>query len=94
MPVLEGMQFGAPSITSNVSSLPEVVGSASVLLPPKDVKGWGCAIANLVKDELWAKELSDASLKQSMKFNLVDSSRKMLDLYERVANSPKRDCIR
>ena len=34
LPVLEAMQCGCPVITSNVSSLPEVVGDASIQINP------------------------------------------------------------
>ncbi len=36
LPALEAMQCGIPVVTSNVSSLPEVVGNAAVMIDPSD----------------------------------------------------------
>ena len=47
LPVLEGMQFGAPTIASNSSSIPEVAGEAAVLLPPEDTGAWTKAMLEL-----------------------------------------------
>ena len=38
LPILEAMTFGAPVITSNTSSLPEVAGDAAILINPQDIK--------------------------------------------------------
>jgi glycosyltransferase involved in cell wall biosynthesis len=90
LPVIEGMQFGAPSIVSNVSSMPEAAGSAAIMLSPEDIKGWGDAIASLVNDELRSEDLRVASLNQSMKFAWNDSAKKLFDLYARAIENPKR----
>jgi glycosyltransferase involved in cell wall biosynthesis len=45
--VLEGMQFGAPTIASCSSSIPEVAGEAAVLLPPEDTRAWTKAMLEL-----------------------------------------------
>jgi glycosyltransferase involved in cell wall biosynthesis len=38
LPVLEAMAAGAPVLTSNVSSLPEVAGNAAILVDPRSVE--------------------------------------------------------
>lgn len=50
MPVLEAMACGAPTITSSVSSLPEVAGDAALLVDPDDVEALGRAMVTLVSD--------------------------------------------
>jgi len=47
LPVLEGMAFGAPVISSNRTSMPEVVGEAGVLLSPDDRDGWVHALESV-----------------------------------------------
>ena len=67
LPVLEAMQCGAPVISSNATSLPEVVGDAGVLLPPNDIDAWcdalvGVACNSDLRAELKARSLARAEL--------------------------------
>jgi glycosyltransferase involved in cell wall biosynthesis len=36
LPILEGMSIGAPVITSNVTSMPEIAGDAALLVDPRN----------------------------------------------------------
>lgn len=47
---LEAMACSAPVISSDAGSLPEVIGSAGVLLPPTDVGAWTDAVVRLATD--------------------------------------------
>jgi len=47
IPVLEAMQCGTPVISSNTTSLPEVVGKAGILLDPFDIEAWCQAMISL-----------------------------------------------
>ncbi len=51
MPPLEAMVCGAPVITSNVSSLPEVVGEAGLQVPPDDTEAIAAALHRLLTDD-------------------------------------------
>ncbi|MDR2642452.1 MAG: glycosyltransferase family 4 protein, partial [Planctomycetaceae bacterium] len=48
LPPLEAMQCGTPVITSNTSSLPEVVGDAGIMLDPHDVEGLADAFMQVI----------------------------------------------
>ena len=50
LPLLEAMACGTPVIAAATSSIPEVVGSAAVLLDPDDQDGWTTQIATLIED--------------------------------------------
>jgi glycosyltransferase involved in cell wall biosynthesis len=50
LPPLEAMAAGAPVVTSNVSSLPEVVGDAALLIDPMDAGAIADAIARVLND--------------------------------------------
>jgi len=50
LPPLEAMQCGVPTITSNVSSLPEVVGDAAIQVPPHDLPAISAAMLRLYRD--------------------------------------------
>lgn len=53
LPVLEGMAAGAPVITSNISSMPEVAGDAALLVDPTSVE----AIASAMEELAWDMDL-------------------------------------
>jgi alpha-1,3-rhamnosyl/mannosyltransferase len=84
LPVLEAMACGAPVITSNVSSLPEVVGDAGVLVDPNDVKGLRSEIEHLISDRTYSSLLRNRGLQRSKQFTWENCARKTLDVYRRV----------
>ncbi len=60
LPLLEAMACGAPVVSSNASSLPEVVGDAGLLVDPSDVEGLCSALRQLLEDEPRRQALSAA----------------------------------
>lgn len=53
LPVLEAMACGTPVIVSDASSLPEVVGSAGLCVPPQAVEDWAAALERARDDSTW-----------------------------------------
>ena len=94
LPVLEGMQMGAPTITSTTSSIPEVAGDAAILLDPKDPEAWAHAMLRLSQDQNERNERRAASLKQSGRFEWRRSAEELLGIYEEAMASPKRSVMR
>ena len=90
LPVLEGMQFGAPTITSNSTSIPEVAGNAAILINPEDVEDLSQAMLRLANNREDRDQLSKAGVKQAESFNWKNSAAALLDLYKEVLNEPKR----
>ncbi len=62
LPALEAMACGTPVIVSNVSSLPEVVGEAGLILPPSDAQAWATAIWDVLEDEQRRRAMREAGL--------------------------------
>jgi glycosyltransferase involved in cell wall biosynthesis len=91
LPVLEGMQFGAPTITTTSSSVPEVAGDAAILLDPEDTNGWTQAMLRLAADRNGRDALSIASVKQAAQFDWQRSAGDLLRLYKDAVASPKRE---
>ncbi len=81
---LEAMACGAPVISSNASSLPEVVGDAGILVEPRDVKGFADAMARVLQDDALRHELHTKGLTQASRFSWERAARETLALYERV----------
>ncbi len=88
LPVLEAMSCGAPAITSNVSSLPEVAGDAGLLVDPRDTKALYQAVKAVLQDESLRASLSDRSLRRARLFSQEQMARETLALYKEVAAMP------
>ncbi len=69
VPLLEAMHSETPIITSNVSSMPEVVGNAGLLVDPKSVASISNALEQIYKDENMSKQLIENGKEQRKKFN-------------------------
>jgi len=84
---LEAMACGTPVIVSNVSSLPEVVGDAALLVDPIDVEAWTVAMHRLLTDDdLW-QELRERGLRRARQFSWERAARGTLAVYKRVYQS-------
>ncbi len=69
LPPLEAMQCGVPVITSNTSSLPEVVGAAGIMLDPRDADGLCGALLSLYEDADLRREMAGKSLARAGLFS-------------------------
>ena len=87
LPPLEAMACGAPVITSNTSSLPEVVGDAGITVSPYDDEGLRDVMARLVEDDEMLAELSRKSLERSKLFTWGKCAEQTIDVYRRVYTS-------
>ena len=81
LPVLEAMACGTPVITSNVSSMPEIVGEAGVLLPPGDTRALAQATLELVNDPAKRQRLSVKGLERAMAFTWERTAEKTMAVY-------------
>lgn len=93
LPVLEGMQFGAPTLTSNSTSIPEVAGGAAILLAPDDTQAWAQAMLRLAANRDERDQLSVAAREQASNFDGQRSASALLQLYEEALASPKRRAL-
>jgi glycosyltransferase involved in cell wall biosynthesis len=87
LPPLEAMACGTPVIVSNVSSLPEVVGDAGLLIDPEDVEGLTVAMWRALTDEKLRRELREKGCKRAQTFSWERAARETLNVYRRVAES-------
>lgn len=84
LPPLEAMACGCPVITSNVSSLPEVVGEAGVLVNPLDPVQIADAMCRILLDKHYARELAQAGLARAREFSWERCAEETLTVYRRV----------
>ncbi len=69
LPPLEAMACGTPVLTSNVTSLPEVVGDAALMVDPYDVDAIAEGIKRLIEDDNLRRELSQKGLARAKLFS-------------------------
>ncbi len=84
LPVVEAMASGTPVVVSQSSSLPEVVGSAGVIVDPLDVNSIAEGLLKVLKDDKLAKELSEKGLKQAEKFGWDKAATQTLEILEKI----------
>lgn len=84
LPVLEAMACGAPVITSNVSSLPEVAGDAGLLVDPLDVEALAAAMQTVLADPARREAMAAAGRRQAAGFSWQRCAQETLALYEEI----------
>lgn len=85
LPPLEAMAHATPVVTSNTSSVPEVVGNAAVMVNPENVFEIMRALHRVLLDQPLREKLKARGLEQAAKFSWEASVRRMLDIYGEVA---------
>lgn len=84
LPILESLSCGAPVITSNTSSLPEVTGSAGVLINPESIEEIKSAMEKMLSDEKFYNGFKNKCIEQAAKFNWQKTAKETLAVYEEV----------
>jgi len=85
LPPLEAMAHGTPVLTSNTSSIPEVVGPAAVLVNPENLFEMMRALQRMLLDSQLREKLRQASYEQVKKFSWERSVAAVLASYRDVA---------
>jgi len=86
LPPLEAMQCGVPVITSNTSSLPEVVGDAGILVEPTDSDALSHAMYDLYSHDALRQRMAAKSLERASHFSWALCAKKTLQAYEVAIN--------
>lgn len=86
LPPLEAMQTGTPVLTSNSSSLPEVVGEGGIMKDPDDAEGFASEIIRLADDDIYYKERKAEAIKQAKKFAGLNSAGELAKIFDELKN--------
>jgi glycosyltransferase involved in cell wall biosynthesis len=84
LPVLEAMACGTPVITSNVSSLPEVAGDASIMIDPYDVAALTHSLQQLLDNQNLYQTLIQKGFERAKLFTWEKSARQLREIYTRL----------
>lgn len=82
LPALEAAACGTPVVTSNVSSIPELLGDAACYVNPESVEDIARGITSVLADPLYAGDLVTKGLAQSRKYSWEETAKAHMDVYE------------
>jgi glycosyltransferase involved in cell wall biosynthesis len=81
IPILEAMACGAPVVTSNVTSLPEVVGDVGIMVAPRDVSALADALMHVLTNESARSMMREQSLRRAGQFSWRHTAQLTMDTY-------------
>lgn len=84
LPVLEALASGAPVVTTDATSLPEIVGEAGFTVDPDDARGMAGAIISTIVQENLAADLRKKAAKQAAVFSWEKTAAETVVVYDRV----------
>ncbi len=87
LPVLEAMACGTPVVTSDASSLPEIVGDAGFAVAPDDARHLAGSILAVLVQENVARDLKEKGLARSRQFSWERTARETLAVYEGIGSA-------
>jgi glycosyltransferase involved in cell wall biosynthesis len=82
IPVLEALACGIPTVTSNLSSLPEVAGDAALTVDPSSVDAISSALEKLISDEPLRERLKREASRQAAKFTWTKTAVMTREAYD------------
>ncbi len=86
LPPLEAMACGCPVVTSNTSSLPEVVGEAGIMVNPYDTDSLIQAMKRVLTDDKLRDSMIRKGLQQAKKFSWQKTAEQTQEVYNKVKN--------
>jgi glycosyltransferase involved in cell wall biosynthesis len=84
LPVLEAMTLGAPVVSSNTSSIPEVAGNAAVLIDPNDFMQLAEAVLKVISDRQFRQDLINKGKVRANLFSWENTARETLTAYRSI----------
>jgi hypothetical protein len=84
LPPLEAMSCGACVISSNLSSIPEVVGDGGILIHPLDIKSFVDTLEKVLNDNTLQESLKSKALKRASLFSWENTAKKTLEAYGKI----------
>jgi glycosyltransferase involved in cell wall biosynthesis len=90
LPPLEAMACGAPVVTSNTSSLPEVVGDAAVLVDPTDARAIAEGLAHVLADPNLRADLRRRGVAHAQSFSWAEGAKAVRRIYGAATGADPR----
>lgn len=87
LPPLEAMAHGVPVVSSDVSSLPEVLGDAALLVPPRDEAALADALVSVLTDPSFSRSLIEKGLRRAGELSWRRAAKETLAVYRNAASA-------
>lgn len=84
LPPLQAMAAGTPVITSNVTSLPEVVGDAGIMHDPLDIAAYAASVERLLNDPIEAGRRRELGLARAKQFSWEKAAAAEVSVYDKL----------
>lgn len=92
-PVLEAMLLGVPTLSSNLCSLPEVGGEATMYVDPHDIESMVAALGQVLSDSQLRRQLSERGKAQAARASWRNLATETLKIYRIAAASKGKGCL-
>jgi glycosyltransferase involved in cell wall biosynthesis len=86
IPVLEALACGTPTLTSDISSIPEITGNSALLVNPSSVQEIAAGLERLLGDISLRDELSAKSISQAAHFSWAETAAGTLNVYRKAVS--------
>jgi len=93
LPPLEAMRCGTPVLNGNLTSMPEVVGDAGLMVDPFDTGALSVALARLIDDDALRAELSARGLRRAGAFDWRETARRTIEVYRSTIGGNDERCM-
>ncbi|RJP63776.1 MAG: glycosyltransferase family 1 protein [Ignavibacteriales bacterium] len=80
-PPLEAMQCGLPVLSSDNTSLKEIVGEGGMLLSPDNYKGFSDYIIKVITDKNFADDMIKKGFEQAKKFSIEKTTKEFVEIF-------------
>lgn len=90
LPPLEAMACGTPVIASNGGALPEVVGSAGILLPPAEPGLWANALQVVFNEPEYRERMREEGLRRAQQFDWKQTAAQTLAVYREAGFNARK----
>lgn len=89
LPPIEAMACGVPVISSNITSMPEILKNAAILINPRDSYALSEKIYEVLTNKSFSKELSVRGLKKAKELNWEKTASLTLEAYKEIYKQNK-----
>jgi hypothetical protein len=84
LPPIEAMAHGCPVVSSNKSSLPEILGEAAIYFNPEDEKEMSWQIERIINDRKLRQDLVEKGYEQIKKYSWERCAKETVEVYREI----------